>query len=185
MISLKLAEIRKQHLIRTKMLLLIFCLYHITQPAVCSWHVQLPQFKQKQQRNKKEKKDKLFTPVSETDMLSTTAVMWHVERKMCAESTAVMLCQTLRGEKNKPVNQLWQSLRGTMTTLFYCLANTEEISFHINFLCLHLFECKYDSDLYWFIIPCQMISRQGWIIYEGIYFQREMNLYATPCKNAI
>lgn len=78
-------------------------------------------------------------------MLSTTIVMWHGGKKMLVESTAVMLCQTLRGEKNKPVNQLWQSLRGTMTTLFYCLANTEEISFHINFLCLHLFECKYDS----------------------------------------
>lgn len=62
MISLKLPKIRKQHLNRTKMLLLIFCLYHITQPAVCSWHVQLLQFKQKQQRNKKKKKKQAFHP---------------------------------------------------------------------------------------------------------------------------
>lgn len=55
-------------------------------------------------------------------------------------------CQTLRCEENKPVNQLWQSLRGTLTSLFYCVANTQEISFfYINFLCLHLFECKYDT----------------------------------------
>lgn len=29
-----------------------------------------------------------------------------------------------------------------MTTMFIVL-RTEEISFHMNFLCLHLFECKY------------------------------------------
>lgn len=31
-----------------------------------------------------------------------------------------------------------------MTTMFYCAADTEEISFHTNILCLLLFECKYD-----------------------------------------
>lgn len=70
---------------------------------------------------------------------------WRGEEKMLRGSMAAMRRQTLRCEENKPVNQRWQSLRGTLTTLFYCVANTEEISFFINFLCLHLFECKYDT----------------------------------------
>lgn len=48
----------------------------------------------------------------------------------------------------------------------------------MNFLCLHLFECKYDSQ-YLFIILCHMISHQIWIIYEGITFQRKLKSQTT------
>lgn len=59
--------------------------------------------------------------------------------EMLRGSTVAMRCQTPRWEENKPVNQLWQSLRGTLTTLFYCAANTEEISFiQTSFVCIYL-----------------------------------------------
>lgn len=64
---------------------------------------------------------------------------WHGGEEMLRRSTAAMRCQTPRCEENKPVNQRWQSLRGTLTTLFYCVANTEEISFiPTSFVCIYL-----------------------------------------------
>ena len=116
-------------------LLLTHHLMMCSQLASCVTITEPLQFTLKQQH----KIISFLTPASEKDMIRSKVK--QKKKTILCESVVVMLCQTLRCRKNKPVNQLWQSLRGTVTTMFYCVANTEEISFHMNFLCLHLFEC--------------------------------------------
>lgn len=101
---------------------------------------------------------------------------WRGVEKMLHGSMAAMRCQTLRCEENKPVNQLWQSLRGTLTTLFYCVANTEEISFFINFLCLHLFECKYDTAraALLFLVRWSLATNESFM--RGFIFKERKNI---------
>lgn len=162
-------------------LLLTHHLMMCSQLASCVTITEPLQFTLKQQH----KIISFLTPASEKDMIRSKVK--QKKKTILCESVVVMLCQTLRCRKNKPVNQLWQSLRGTVTTMFYCVANTEEISFHMNFLCLHLFECKYDSLVLVYYSLSDDLSPRMNHLWGDLFSKRNkiINYYGTGCKKTL
>lgn len=142
----------------------------------CHAHSNMRQNKQINQSVNQSNQSKSFLTENQRPSWRLHIAKWRGEEKTPRGSMAAMRCQTLRCEENKPVNQLWQSLRGTLTTLFYCVASTEEISFFINFLCLHLFECKYDTAraALLFLVRWSLATNESFM--RGFIFKERKNI---------
>lgn len=70
---------------------------------------------------------------------------WHEGEEMLRGSTAATRCQTPRCEgKQTCKSALTVIERDTDNSVLLCCKHRRNI-FYTNFLCLHLFECKYDT----------------------------------------
>ena len=159
----------------------MICFHHIIWQYVlklCNYHQNTTVYTIKQQHNNEQ-----FPHPSIRDrdgIFLYCIVKSHGKKNILCESTAVMLCQTLRCKKNKPVNQLWQQ----QWQLCFIVSQTEEISFNRN--CIYLNVNTTWLVLVYYSLSDDLSPRMNHL-WGDLFSKRNkiINSYGTGCKNTI